>query len=322
MLWALLADFRRWGAVHTITSLDPRFEACIPGLNRSTLPAGEIACPLPGRYEDAYGSLLKRCDAVLIVAPETNGILARLTAQAESAGLPLLCCSSRASAVAGNKAVCAKLFRGAQLPCPKTRTASFASAGRIAKQMGYPLVMKPLDGVGCEGVFRITDYAELDGILKMVRYATAHDRVILQSFADGIHASVSLIVSKGRCLPVSLNCQLIEAGSRLQYLGSRVPFDHPARVSALNLAVSAANLIPGLNGYVGVDVVLTGENAWLIEINPRLTTSYIGLRQVAEANMARVIWDACQNGVLPECIPLTGQVVIKKDDPATWGLGN
>jgi len=321
MLWALLADFRRWGAVHTITPLDIRFDACIPGLNRATLPADEVLRALPGRYEDVYLSLLKRCDAVLVVAPETNGILARLTAQAESAGIPLLCCGSRAASIAGNKAACGRLFRLAKLPCPKTRTASFISACRVAKQMGCPLVAKPLDGVGSEGVFRINSLPELPRILKMVRRATAHDRIILQSFVDGIHASASLILSKGRCLPVSLNCQLVDTDSRLQYLGSSVPLDHPARRSALDLAVSATSLIPGLNGYVGVDLVLTGENAQLIEINPRLTTSYIGLRQIAEVNMAKVIWEACRDGVLPESIPLTGQVVIKKDDPATWGLG-
>src|SRR5512136_2005613 len=122
MLWALLADFRRWGAVHTITSLDLRFNECIPGLNRATLPADEVVRALPGRYEEVYHSLLKRCDAVLIIAPETNGILAGLTAQAESAGIPLLCCGSRAAALAGNKAACGRLFRLAKLPCPKTRT--------------------------------------------------------------------------------------------------------------------------------------------------------------------------------------------------------
>jgi predicted ATP-grasp superfamily ATP-dependent carboligase len=48
--------------------------------------------------------------------------------------------------------------------------------------------------------------------------------------------------------------------------------------------------MPPCTGYVGVDLILGGdpdghEDA-VIEINPRLTTSYVGLRAVAEQNLA------------------------------------
>jgi tyramine---L-glutamate ligase len=320
MLWAVLTDFRNWGAVHTMTPLDPRFNECVPGLNRKTFPADEVVCALPGSHEAIYNSLLSRCDAALIIAPETNGILARLTAQAEIAGKTILGSSASATATAGDKAACGMLFIRAKLPTPKTRMAGFASADRIAKQMGCPLVVKPVDGIGSEGVFRLNRISELPAILDLIRKATDHDRILLQSYVDGIHASVSLMVSSGRCLPLSLNCQLMETGLKFQYLGSRVPFNHPARNEAMALADSAARLIPGLHGYVGVDMVLTEDGPRLIEINPRLTTSYIGLRQVAQANLAQVIWNACRNDILPGRIPLAGQVVIKKDDPTSWGI--
>ncbi len=66
--------------------------------------------------------------------------------------------------------------------------------------------------------------------------------------------------------------------------------------------------------------MLAEDHVELIEINPRVTTSYIGLRQVATMNLAQAIWDACMNGVLPDCFPLNGEVVIRKDDPGSWGL--
>lgn len=155
MLWAALTDFYNWGAVHTITPLDPRFNECIPGLNRKTLPADEVVCVLPGSQAAIYNSLLNRCDAALIIAPETNGILTRLTAQAEIAGKTILGSSAFATATAGDKAACGMIFMRAKLPTPKTRMAGFASAERIANQMGCPLVAKPVDGIGCEGVFRV-----------------------------------------------------------------------------------------------------------------------------------------------------------------------
>jgi predicted ATP-grasp superfamily ATP-dependent carboligase len=320
MLWALLADFRGWGAMRTVTALDPRFEERVPGLNRETLPADEIVCASPGEHEEIYLSLLKRCDAALVLAPETNGILAELTAQAERAGIPLLGSSASAVAIAGDKNTCNRLFSREKLPTPRTCIADFSSAPHIAGLMGCPLVIKPLDGAGSEGVCRLDRLTDLPAILTMIRQVTSHKRILLQSFVGGVHASASLLIAAGRCLPLSLNRQLIEAGSPFRYWGSLVPLRHPSGEYALDLACSAVRLIPGLNGYVGVDLVLEDGLAQLIEINPRFTTSYIGLRQVARTRLACALWDACIKGFLPDHVPLAGQVLIRKDNPASWGL--
>ena len=51
--------------------------------------------------------------------------------------------------------------------------------------------------------------------------------------------------------------------------------------------------MPGLLGYVGVDLVLgdaaDGSRDYAIEINPRLTTSYVGLRALADFNIAEAM---------------------------------
>ncbi len=96
---------------------------------------------------------------------------------------------------------------------------------------------------------------------------------------------------------------------------------HPESAGAMKLACSGTSLIPGLRGYVGVDMVLSEDAVLLIEINPRITTSYIALRQVIRLNLAQAIWEACRNGILPECTPLTGHAAIIKDTPQTWGIG-
>ena len=320
MLWALLSDFSRWGKVRTIAVLDPRLEDRIPGLNRTTLPADEVVCQPRGHPPDVYGSLLKRCDALILIAPETDGVLAALAARAEKAGIPLLGSSASAITIAGNKALCHKVFREAKLPTPDTRSATFDGAMRAARQMNCPLVIKPVDGVGCDGVCQVDKLSDLAENLKTLRRATAHERILLQSFVAGTPVSVSILACTDRCLPLSLNLQLIEAGSPFRYLGSQVPFCHPAGCRAMELACSAVSLIPGLKGYVGVDLVLTEDSIQLIEINPRLTTSYIGLRQVSGVNVAQAIWEACIGGILPECVSFSGQVRIRKDDPGSWGV--
>jgi predicted ATP-grasp superfamily ATP-dependent carboligase len=57
-----------------------------------------------------------------------------------------------------------------------------------------------------------------------------------------------------------------------------------------------ADVLPSSVGYIGIDLVLgdadNGSNDFVIEINPRLTTSYVGLRGSADGNLAGAMLDA------------------------------
>ncbi len=310
ILYALLTDFHAWGAVRTITTLDARLWA-----RNVELPATEMVEVAPGEYEQSFRSILAGCDAALIVAPETGGLLARLSAIALQAGVSLLGSSPKAISLAGNKAACYHIFRRAGLPTPRTHIVSPASASRAAAEIGYPLVVKPLDGVGCEGLSKVTCAGELEQALQFARKASQRKQILLQRFVTGNHLSVSLLASEAQVLPLSLNGQCIETGHPFHYQGGIVPYPHPAEKQALELARLAANLLPGLRGYFGIDLVLSQQGAYLIEINPRLTTSYIGLRRVLQVNLAQLIWDACLQGILPGHFELKGQALFLKDDP-------
>jgi hypothetical protein len=56
------------------------------------------------------------------------------------------------------------------------------------------------------------------------------------------------------------------------------------------------------HGYVGVDLILGNDPAGgadrVLEINPRLTTSYVGLRAAAKTNLAEAMLAVCRG----ECI--------------------
>ena len=66
------------------------------------------------------------------------------------------------------------------------------------------------------------------------------------------------------------------------------------------MARAVATLFVGAVGYIGVDVVLgdhvRGQEDRVIEVNPRLTTSYVGLRQIARENLFGAIVLTAQGG--------------------------
>ena len=79
------------------------------------------------------------------------------------------------------------------------------------------------------------------------------------------------------------------------------------RVNALdkkqfeNFANEICKAIPGLRGFVGIDILIKYDQIMLVDINPRITTSYVGLRSALGINPARCI---LQSFMQKKLIPL------------------
>ncbi len=57
--------------------------------------------------------------------------------------------------------------------------------------------------------------------------------------------------------------------------------------------------VPGLRGWVGVDLVLPDDGPpVVVEINPRLTTSYLGYRRLTGTNLAERWLRGAANGTI------------------------
>jgi predicted ATP-grasp superfamily ATP-dependent carboligase len=58
-----------------------------------------------------------------------------------------------------------------------------------------------------------------------------------------------------------------------------------------------------LFGYVGVDLIATDSCPVVLEINPRLTTSYVALKDALGANPAAQVLALAAGGDLPSAAP-------------------
>ncbi len=317
MLLGLLDDLARLPHVRVTTTRDAR-------VSPDGWPAGVATRVMaPGASLDAVlDGLLADADAALLVAPETDGVLERLTRRVERAGRLVLGASSAAVRVAADKGATAAalLAAGVAVPPGLSVPLAYRAVESAAARVGYPAVVKPTDGVSGLGATRVEGPAGLHAALERAAggAGVGARAVRVERWIEGAAASVSLVADGRRAVPLALHAQRVAVGAdgAVAYAGGATPLDHPRAAEALEAAQRAVEAIPGLAGYVGVDLVLRdgGDGPVVVEVNPRLTTAYAGLRLATSLNLAGLAVEACRGGRLPAGpVPLAGR--------AAWTTG-
>ena len=228
--------------------------------------------------------LARECGAALVVAPEGGGVLEHLSSLVSDAGVCLLGSPPVGRGRGGGQMGVLPAVLASRTADAEDVRASPGAASVAAARLGYPVVVKPLDGAGCDGVVLATDDDALEAALRQPALRGAAS-ILVQQY---VRRHGGQRVAAGRRRSVDRAQPERAAGARghpvrLRWRCRLVA--HPRRAEACELAQRAVALVSGLQGYVGVDLVLGEETCWLIEINPRLTTSYVGLRRVIDLNM-------------------------------------
>lgn len=180
------------------------------------------------------------------------------------------------------------------------------------------LIIKPLMGVDCENIVIIENIEDLT--LDLDKIFKPGSRVLVQEYIDGIDISVSLLSDGKKAMPISLNQQFVEIkGDKGTYLGGKIPFESKYESEAFEIATNAVEAIDGLKGFVGVDLLINNDekdvySVYLLEINSRFTTPYVGLKQISNINIGDSIIKLIDGKLNIEDldISLDGEVEFKK----------
>jgi predicted ATP-grasp superfamily ATP-dependent carboligase len=282
MLSAVLDDFGRLAEVETLTLFEEHFEHDVRhGVCRRIQALNE---------EKAFRELASRSDFTLIIAPELNGILETRCRWALDSGGQLLGPSLAGVQLTADKLALSRHFRENGVPSPECR--SFIPGEEVPHTV-FPLVWKPRFGAGSQATYLVQDPQELPACVDRARSEGWEGEALLQPLLPGMAASVAFLTGPRACIPLLPAAQRLSDDGRFQYLGGSLPLPDHLSARAVQVAVRALETIPRLRGYVGVDVILghaeDGSSDAVIEVNPRLTTSYVGLRTLAESNLAEAL---------------------------------
>lgn len=286
MLSAFLEDANRIDGIDVVTTWDARL---------GPPPQGKAEVHWVQTAEEErrlYEQLVENSDATFLIAPEFDGYLTRRAECVVAQNRPL--CGPDVAAIT----LCADKL---QLACHLQEagvatidTFPFDPSNVEESISSFPCVMKPRYGAGSQETQLMTDAATFKAVVANLDTDSQLHQGIVQPYLPGTPVSVAVIInSLGQCVhlfPPAL--QRLADDGFFTYQGGQVPVAEIPHAIVERLATEACNAVPGLRGYVGIDLIVPADapkSAVIVEINPRLTTSYLGYRHLTKENLAERI---------------------------------
>lgn len=275
---AVLHDLGQLADVQTLCTHDMRLPA--PRYAHQTIPVTNDPW-------STWMTCMAEADAVLPIAPESANALLKLTQVVLEQGKLLLGCGTEGVKLAGSKLATCRVLQTAGIAVVPTWPAEDFPINEFEH-----CVVKPDDGVGGEGNRIFRDGQEFQAWREM----TKAGGFVAQPYVQGTPASISMLCRDGQAWLLSCNLQNISVQSgQFIYQGSLVNGAADHWEAFEHLAKDVARAIPALSGYIGIDVLMHAESITVLEINPRLTTSYAGLHRAMGCNPAGLLFDLLYN---------------------------
>lgn len=247
----------------------------------------DVVLPGPGDFGEEITRLASGCDMGLVIAPDN--LISKYTFLLEQA-THNLGCGFMAAAVCANKVSSGKILSENDVPVPGT-----AHTGKR--------VIKPIRGCGSQGVRLSGESPKKDEFA--------------QEYITGENYSVSMVINRvigDACayfsgkppVVLSVNRQEITLGPEgtFQYLGGETPVHPDREKEIIETAVKAATIL-GCQGYCGVDVVVA-DKVWVVDVNPRITTSIVGIAACMEEEIGEILISASK-GDGPATVHFSGR---------------
>jgi hypothetical protein len=226
----------------------------------------------------------KRFDAVWAIAPESDHCLESLQQTLQSSSLPMLHPSGEFVTLTTSKTATLDRLSQQKVQPEFGRRLSRDEAG-TSLMVEAAQVLKLDDSAGSEGLQFFSAGQRIDipeqGIWR------------LEPWLSGTSVSLSVLCGNGQAVLLEPTQQRFDCWPPGNYSGGVFPLDDNSREEARQLVSTALTHLPQVNGYVGFDLMLNnselGGKSIILEVNPRLTCSYLGLRQIYQENLADIV---------------------------------
>ena len=302
MVSAVGLDLSKFATVHWM--VDSRLTQALNAAQTNIPPAkttlarlAQVADvhPIDGQVDlkSKLNSLAGDADAILLIAPETDNCLANAIGWLGDEKHKLISSALDFVLATSNKNKLADRLTEHgfdQIP-PGMPLDSFLKLSHTQQTDWLPIVVKPADGAGSEGIeFSTSTTAFATWLASLPLDQQSNFRV--EQFISGVPASIAAV-----CRPDAEPTfypameQILHPQPVGEYLRSEDSLSADQKRRARQVAEQALAHLPKTRGFLGFDIVLSDSDPnhdVLIEINPRITMSYLLLSQkLGDGQIAR-----------------------------------
>jgi len=300
MIRSVIDDFQKLDN-QIITLLDKRIRFLSPLIKANSIKTVRSS----DKFIDLYKSRVKECDFCFIIAPEFSNILLDLTRIIKRNNKKLLSVNLDGIKIASSKYKTYKYFLSHDLKTPKTFLVPLKNGLPDAdfirkkyKDLDSQVIIKPNDGVGAESILKVESERDLNEVLRSSEANFEKGRkYIIQNYIDGQPLSLSLFnsfLNRKKPLLISVNSQNILLKNKVkdsEYLGGYTPVENYNIIEQKINQILQKVKFPEFFSLYGMDFIMNEDDIFFIEINPRLTTSYIGLRNILIDNPLKLLFN-------------------------------
>lgn len=230
------------------------------------------------KYLDEIELLKNLTDFVIAIAPPAN-----LVAIANIVKGKFLGPSYNIVRSLSNKCESLVILRKCGVKVPRTLICDDNERCEV-RELKPPIVVKPSMLAGSECVYIVNDLDKLKKYIDIAIKCDPEGHVVVQEYIPGFHGSISTVFYDGKPELVSLNLQLISIkDDEVKFYGNILPLRSSRYVYWSLDIVNKITCLSELKGYIGLDVVWNDSGMYVVEVNPRFTTSGIGVVELYPA---------------------------------------
>ncbi len=190
-----------------------------------------------------------------------------------AAGVPIIGTSPQAIDLAEDRQRFAQLLRELDIPQPENGIAhSLEEARAIARQLGYPLLVRPSYVLGGRAMRIVEDESQLESVVEQAMAAAPGQPLLVDRFLeDAYEADVDALCDGERVVIGAIMQHIEEAGVHSGDSACVLP---PYRISAYHLEtmreyVEQLGLALGVRGLMNVQFAIRDDIVYVLEVNPR-----------------------------------------------------
>ena len=232
-------------------------------------------------FLDLLSNFCPKKTQIILIAPESNGISSSIFKSIQNKGFSVLSSNYSLIKIFCSKTKTIKFLKNKKIPCVDL----IKNLENIDKEK--KIIIKPDQGAGSQNTFIFDRFFCTKDFLEKIDFD-----FVVQYYQKGLLGSLNVIFYKNQNFLLSCNKHILKSNNiKIKQIGSVIGGLEEYRSDFQNLINLINSKIKGLYGFINLDLVKVDGMWKIIEVNPRISSTYCGLKKAYGQEITNLISD-------------------------------